>query len=129
MPMMAVICGMPIADMTALLRKMRPKSSWSGKTSSCKRQEDAGRVDEVEGGDAVLHRDVLSAENLLRGHGEEGAGLHGRVVGDDHAELSGDAAEAGDGAGGRCSAPLFVHFEGGEEGEFEELGVGIKKKR
>ena len=36
MPMMAVICGMPSELITALLRKMRPKSSVSGNTSSCK---------------------------------------------------------------------------------------------
>ena len=35
-PMMAVICGIPSELMTALLRKTRPKSSVSGKTSSCK---------------------------------------------------------------------------------------------
>src|SRR5438874_6600953 len=35
MPMIAVIWGMPMALITALLRKTRPKSSVSGKTSSC----------------------------------------------------------------------------------------------
>ena len=35
-PMMAVICGIPLALITALLRKTRPKSSLSGNTSSCK---------------------------------------------------------------------------------------------
>ena len=34
--MIAAICGMPVALITALLRKTRPKSSVSGKTSSCK---------------------------------------------------------------------------------------------
>ncbi len=34
-PMIAVICGMPIALITALLRNTRPKSSVSGNTSSC----------------------------------------------------------------------------------------------
>ena len=32
---MAAICGMPSALILALLRKIRPKSSVSGKTSSC----------------------------------------------------------------------------------------------
>ena len=35
MPMIAAICGTPFALITALLRNTRPKSSWSGKTSSC----------------------------------------------------------------------------------------------
>ena len=34
-PITAAYCGMPAADSTALLRKMRPKSSSSGKISSC----------------------------------------------------------------------------------------------
>ncbi len=57
-----------------------------GKDVFLKRQEDTGGVDEVERGDAVLHRDGLRAEDLLRGHGEEGPGFHRGVVGDDHAE-------------------------------------------
>ena len=93
------------------------------------RQEHAGRVDEVERRDAVLHRNGLRAENLLRRHREKRPGFHRRVIGDDHAEASGDSAKAGDGAGGGRSAPLFVHLEGGEEGQFEELGPGIEKKR
>ena len=57
-----------------------------GKDVFLQRKENAGGIDQIERGDAVLHGDVLRAENLLRGHGEEGAGLHGGVVGDDHAE-------------------------------------------
>ena len=34
-PSTAAICGMPRADMVAWLKKMRPKCSRSGKTSSC----------------------------------------------------------------------------------------------
>ena len=83
------------------------------------RQEDARRVDEVERRDAIFHRDGLRAENLLRGHREKRAGFHGRVVGDDHAQASGDSAKPRDGAGRRCSAPFFVHLKGSEEGQFE----------
>jgi hypothetical protein len=35
LPMMAANCGIPAAEMTELFRKMRPKSSSSGKISSC----------------------------------------------------------------------------------------------
>ena len=35
LPMIAANCGMPAAEITELLRKMRPKSSSSGKISSC----------------------------------------------------------------------------------------------
>ncbi len=52
------------------------------------RQEDAGGVDEVDGRDAVFDGDGLGADDLLGGHGKEGAGLDRGVVGDDHAELA-----------------------------------------
>ena len=93
------------------------------------REEDAGGVDEVEGGQMVFHRDVLRAENLLGGHGEEGAGLHGGVVGDDHRETAGDAAEATDDAGGGCSAPFFVHAKCGERTQLKEFGSWIEEER
>ena len=37
-PITTAICGMPAADICAWLKKIRPKWSRSGKTSSCKRQ-------------------------------------------------------------------------------------------
>ena len=93
------------------------------------RQEDAGGVDEIERGDVVLHRDVLRAENLLGGHGKEGAGLYGGVVGDDHAEASGDAAKSADDAGGGRAAPFVIHVKRRERTQLEEIGVGIEKER
>ena len=94
-----------------------------------KRKEDTGGVDEIEGGEVVLHRDVLGAEDLLGGHGEEGAGLHGGVVGDDHAEAAGDATEAGDDACCGRAAPFGIHLKSRERGEFEKIGAGIEKER
>ncbi len=61
-------------------------------------KEDAGGVDQVERGNAVFDGDGLRAQNLFGGHGEECAGFHGGVVGDDHAQAAGDAAEAGNDA-------------------------------
>ena len=65
----------------------------------------------------------------MRGHGEEGAGLHGGVVGDDHAETAGDAAEAADDACGGRAAPFGIHLKSGERGELEKIGAGIEKER
>ena len=93
------------------------------------RQEDAGGVDEIEGGEMVLHRDVLRAENLLGGHGEEGAGLHGGVVGDDHAEAAGDAAEAADDAGGGGAAPLGIHVKPRIRASSKRSRAGIEEQR
>ena len=72
-------------------------------------------------GSAHLEGDALRAEDLLGGLGKEGAGFHGRVVGDDHARDAGDLADARDGAGRRNAAPLLVHFVGGPQAEFEKV--------
>ena len=82
-PMIAVICGMRIALITALLRKTRPKSSVSGNTSSC-RAKIFRRNPPDRSWNMILHRDILRADHFFRGHREKRSGLHGRVVGDDH---------------------------------------------
>ncbi len=60
-----------------------------GKHVFLQREKHAGGIDEIEGRNAIFERDGLRAQNLLRRHGEEGAGFDGGVVGDDHAEASG----------------------------------------
>ena len=55
-----------------------------GKDVFLQGQKDAGGIDEVDRRDAVLDRDGLGADDLLGGHGKEGAGFDGGVVGDDH---------------------------------------------
>src|SRR5262249_57691974 len=82
-----------------------------------KRKEYACGVDEVDGRDAVLDGDVLGTNDLLRGHGEERACLHGGVVNDEHHQASGNAGESGDDARSRSAAPLFVHAVGSGNGE------------
>ena len=91
-------------------------------------QKDAGGVDQVERGDAVLHGDGLGAENLFGGHGEEGAGFYGGVVGDDHRQSARDAAEAGDDACGRRAAVVGIHAVRGPQAEFQKLGAGIEEQ-
>ncbi len=90
-------------------------------------QEDAGAVDEVDEGQAVLAGDALGAEDLLAGHGEEGAGLDGGVVGDDHDAAPGDGADAGDDAGGGRPAPLLVHPPGRPQAQLEEGRAGVEQ--
>ncbi len=91
-------------------------------------KEDAGGVDQVEGGNAVLEGDGLGAQNLLGRHGKERAGLHCGVVGDDHAEASADAAEAGDDARAGCAAVFAVHFVSGPEAKFEEPRLLVEQQ-
>ena len=80
---------------------MRPKWSRSGNTSSWLRQVRAAGVDQVDAGQAVLARDLLRAQVLLHRHRIVRAALDRRVVADDHAFASGDAADAGDDARAR----------------------------
>ena len=65
--------------------------------------------------------------NFLHGLRKERAGLHGRVVGDDHARNAGDIADARDCAGGGNAAPLFVHFVGGPEPDLEKRRTLIEQ--
>ena len=89
------------------------------------RKKDASGIDQINCGDAIFDGDVLRANYFFGGHREKGAGFYGGVVGDDHEEAAGDAGEAGDGSGGGSAAPFFVHFVGGVDAEFEEVGAGI----
>ncbi len=89
------------------------------------RKKNAGGIDEIDGGNTIFDGDVLGADDFLGGHGEEGAGFYGGVVGDDHEEATGNATETGDDAGGGSAAPFFVHFVGGVDAEFEEMSAGI----
>ena len=124
---MAAICEIPMADITALLRKTRPKSSVSGKTSSCSGQKDSRRIHQINRRHAVLDRDVLGANHFLRGHGEEGARLHRRIVGDDHHQPGLNARQSGDHAGSRSAAPFFIHAVGRVGAQFEKCS-GINQQ-
>ena len=64
-----------------------------GKDILLQRKKDAGGIDQVERGDAVFHGDGLRAQNFFGRHGKERAGLHGCVVGHDHAQAAADAAQ------------------------------------
>ena len=89
------------------------------------RKKNAGGVDEINCGDAIFDGDILRANYFFRGHGEEGAGFYGGVVGDEHERAAADAGQAGDCACAGRAAPFFVHFPGGVDAKLEELGAGV----
>ena len=89
------------------------------------RQENAGRVHEVNGRNAVVERDVLRPDYFLRRHGKEGARLHRGVVGDDHHQTAVNPTQARDGPRRGRAAPLLVHLVRGVETEFKELAPGV----
>ena len=96
-----------------------------GKHVVLARQEGAAGIDEVDAGQAVLQRDLLRAQMLLHRHRVVGAALHRRVVGDDHAFLPVDAADAGDHAGRRRLA--VVHAVGRELADLEERRARVEQ--
>src|SRR6185437_15348356 len=123
-PMTHAICEIPAADIRAWLKKIRPKWSRSGKTSSW-RQERAARVDEVDARQVVLLGHLLGAQVLLNRQREVRAALDGRVVGHDHALLALDDADAGDDAGRRGLS--LVHVPGGQGTELEERASRVEQ--
>ena len=96
-----------------------------GKDLVLARQEGAAGIDQVDAGQAVLQRDLLRPQMLLDRHRVVGAALHRRIVGDDHAFLPRDPADAGDHPGGRGLA--VVHAEGGELADLEEGRAGVEQ--
>ena len=95
-----------------------------GENVFLQRQKHTRGVHQVDGRDAVFHRDILRTNDFFRRHGEERAGLHRGIVGDDHDHAGLDAGKARDHAGGGRAAPFVVHAKGGVGAEFKE-GVGI----
>ena len=71
-----------------------------GKDLGLVRQVGAAGIDEIDARQPVLARDLLRAQMLLHRHRIIGAALDRGVVADDHAFAPGDAADAGDDAGG-----------------------------
>ena len=92
-------------------------------------QKRAAGIDQINAGQIVLQRDFLRAQMLFHRHWVVGAALDGRVIGDDHALGTLNAANAGDDAGGRCIIAVFaIHGPGGEGREFEKWRTGIEQR-
>ena len=87
------------------------------------RQEDAGRIDEVDDGEVVFEGDLLGAEVLLGRHGKPRAGLDGGVVRDDYAQPALDAPEHDDDARRRAAADVLVHPVGRPQPDLQEVAA------
>ena len=105
---------------------MRPKCSRSGKDLGLVRQVRAAGIDEIDARQPVLARDLLRAQVLLHRHRVVGAALDGGIVADDHAFAPGDAADAGDDAGGVDG--VVIHAVGGERRQFEKRRARIDQR-
>jgi len=96
-----------------------------GENVLLERQKNAGRIDQINRGNAVFDRHILRANDFFRGHGEERAGFHRSVVGDQHNHSTTDSRESSNRSSGRSATPFFVHFESGECTQFEKVRAGI----
>ena len=85
----------------------------------------AARFHQIDARQVVFPGDLLGAQMLLDRQRVIAATLHGAVIGDDHAFLAGDGADAGDDAGPHHI--LGIHVPGGQLGEFEEGRAHIQQ--
>ncbi len=90
-----------------------------------KRQENAGRIDQIHKRQSILPRDSLCAENLFCGRRKERTGFDRGIVSDDHRAATGDCADTGDDTCSWRTAPLIVHLMTGPETELEQRTAGV----
>jgi hypothetical protein len=86
-----------------------------GKGVFLQRQENAGRIDEVNQRQTIGKGDALRPQDFLGGHRKERAGFHGGVVGDDHVPPAANGANHRDNSGGGSPSPGVVHFVRGPQ--------------
>src|SRR5579875_689039 len=110
-----------IAEDTAEIVRIR-------KNIFLKGQEYPGRIYQVNRRNVIVDSDLLRAQDLLGGHGEECPSLHRSVVCDDHHEPALNPPKACDDSSRRRAAPLLIHFERCENTQFEEAGTMINQQ-
>ncbi len=96
-----------------------------GKDLVLLRQECAAGVDQVDAGQPILTRDLLSTQMLFDRNRIVGAAFDGRVVGNDHAFAAGNPADTGDDAGPR--AFVVVHPVGSKRCDLQQRAAGIEQ--
>ena len=75
--------------------------------------------------DTIFERDILRADNFLRGHREKSPSFHGGVVHDQHDHAAMHPSESGDDTRRGSASPFLVHLVRRVESEFEErTGIG-----
>ncbi len=89
------------------------------------RQERAARIHQVDTGQAILECHILRAQVLPDSDRIVGAALHGRVIGDDHALETIDAADSRDDAARRD--PVAVELMPGELRDLEERRAWVEQ--
>ena len=83
------------------------------------REKNTGGIHEVQNGDSIFDRDILSADDFLGGHRKKRARFYGCVICDDHYKTACHTPEACNGARSRRAAPFLVHFMCGVKAQLE----------
>ena len=125
-PITIAICGTPKRRQIGLIIEDAAEMLAVGEHLVLRRQERAAGIDEIKAWQPVVARDLLGPQMFFDRHREIGAALDGRVVGDDDAFAAGDAADAGDDAGGRHGA--VIHLVGRKGREFEKRRSRIEQQ-
>ena len=99
-----------------------------GKDVFLQRQKDAGRIDQIDQRQPVLHGDPLGPEDFFGGGRKKGAGFHRGVVGDDHVPAAGHQAHPADDPGRGCPAPLGIHLPRRPETDFEPKAAWVQRQ-
>jgi hypothetical protein len=104
-----------------------PKIVLVGEYILLQRKKNARRINQIDGGDAILHGDCLGPDDLFCRHGEERAGFNSGIVGNHHHQPSGNPPQASHHPGSGCATPLLIHAVGGEQAQLQEFLIRIEE--
>src|SRR5947208_13938245 len=91
------------------------------------RQEHARVIDEVNDAECALECDSVITHDFLCCLWKERSGLHGFVVGNDHAWNTSLVADTCHDSGCWNFSPLLVHFVSSPETDLEKLGIFVQQ--
>ena len=120
MPMMAVICGMPMALITALLRNTRPKSSVSGNTSSCSGKNTPGGIDQINRGNMIVDGNILRADHFFCCKREEAPAFTVASLAMIITSRPQTRRQSGNRPRRRRAAPFLIHFVRGKNSQLKK---------
>src|SRR5579862_4068300 len=119
----------PLRAHHRVVPKHAPKIIGIGKHIFLQRKENASGIHQVNCRNAILDRDILRANHLLRRHREERASFHRRIIRDDHHLPARHAREANNRPRRRRAAPLVVHLIRRVEAQLEKFSLRIDQLR
>ena len=117
----------PEAAHHRVVAKNPAKMLFIGENFVLHRQVNACGIHQVQNGNAVLHRNLLSAKVLFARHGEPRTRLNRRVVGHHDARAPSNATKHDDDTGRRTATVLGIHAVGCKRANFHLGSVGVQQ--